>query len=46
MSSNITPPLPARTVPELWQWLRSLPATVRVHALGVAAEFYLPGGAR
>jgi hypothetical protein len=46
VSSNPTPPLPARAVPELWRWLRSLPAAVRVRALGVAVDFYFPGDAR
>lgn len=31
----------ALEVPELWSWLRSLPAAVRVRALFAAAELYL-----
>ncbi|MGK5533327.1 hypothetical protein [Streptomyces sp. URMC 129] len=36
-----TPSLPAREVPTLWAWLRSLPARQRLAALSRAADIYM-----
>ncbi len=33
-------------LPELWSWLRSLPAALRIAALATAAALYLPETSR
>lgn len=35
------PPARAADHPELWSWLRTLPAALRIAALAAAADLYL-----